>query len=284
MKIEEAESDITIEEEVTSTKVEGQEDAGDAGEAPDAKVEAAPDEVVISIGEEPPPHDEEESKAPEWVRELRKNHRKLQRENRELQEKLNAKATEIKPAVGKKPTLEDFDYDSDKYEEALSSWLDLKRKADDEVAKAKQVQEDADKTWQAKLENYGKAKSELKVPDFEDAEDEIRQIFDVTQQGIIIHGADNPAIVNYALGKNQGKAKELAAIKDPVQFAFAVAKLEATLKVTNKKSIPPPEKVISGTGRVSGSVDSTLERLRAEAEKSGDYTKVTQYKRQKLNK
>lgn len=280
MKIEEAEGNITTEEEVVPTEVEGQE----AEVAPETQVEEAPDEVVISIGEESPTHDEEERQAPEWVRELRKNSRKLQRENRELREKLEAKDTEKKPVAGKKPTLEDFDYDSDRYEEALSVWFEQKRKADDEEAKAKQAQEEADRTWQAKLERYGKAKSELKVPDFEDAEDEIKQIFNVTQQGIIIHGADNPAIVNYALGKNQGKAKELAAIKDPVQFAFAVAKLEATLKVTNKKSIPPPEKVISGTGRVSGSVDSTLERLRAEAEKSGDYTKVMQYKRQKQTK
>jgi len=32
---------------------------------------------------------------------------------------------------------------------------------------------------------------------------------------------------------------------------------------------------------VSGAVDSTLERLRAEAERTGDMTKVIAYKRQK---
>jgi len=31
----------------------------------------------------------------------------------------------------------------------------------------------------------------------------------------------------------------------------------------------------------SGTVDSNLERLRAQAEKSGDYSKVTAYKRSK---
>jgi hypothetical protein len=39
--------------------------------------------------------------------------------------------------------------------------------------------------------------------------------------------------------------------------------------------------MISSTGRVAGAVDSTLERLRLDAEKTGNYTKVLQYKRQK---
>jgi hypothetical protein len=56
------------------------------------------------------------------------------------------------------------------------------------------------------------------------------------------------------------------------------------LKVTNRKAAPPPEKTVQGTGRVTGSVDSTLDRLRADAEKSGDYSKVFAYKQQKRNK
>jgi hypothetical protein len=100
----------------------------------------------------------------------------------------------------------------------------------------------------------------------------------------VLQGADNPALVIYALGKNPKKAAELAKIEDPVKFAFAVAKLEKELKVTNRKAAPAPERMVSSTGRVSGAVDSTLERLRAEAEKTGNYTKVLQYKRQKAAK
>jgi hypothetical protein len=66
-----------------------------------------------------------------------------------------------------------------------------------------------------------------------------------------------------------------------VKFAFAVARLEKELKVTNRRAAPAPERIVQGTGRASGTVDSTLERLRAEAEKTGNYTKVLQYKRQK---
>ena len=103
----------------------------------------------------------------------------------------------------------------------------------------------------------------------------------VTQQGIIVKGAQNAAVVIYALGKNSTKLKELSSITDPVKFAFAVANLEKDLKVTTRKAPPPPEKTVTGSAPKSGVVDSQLERLRAEAEKTGNYSKVAQYQRQK---
>ena len=240
------------------------------------------DEVVVSIGEEAPPP-EEQTQAPEWVRELRKTNRELQRQNRELQGKLQTSAqTEIKPVVlGKKPSLEDHDYDAEKFEEALTHWFERKRQADEINAKQEAEVMTQQKAWQAKLEGYGKAKAELRVKDFDDAEATAQELFDITQQGVMLQGADNPALVVYALGKNPKKAQELAAIKDPVKFAFAVAKLEKDLKVTNRKAAPPPERIVSGTGRVSGAVDSTLERLREDAARTGNMTKVIQYKAQK---
>jgi hypothetical protein len=240
------------------------------------------DDVIVSIGEEAPPPEEQPAHAPEWVRELRKTNRELQRQNRELQSKLQTTSTETKPVVlGTKPKLEDFDYDADQFETALANWFERKRQADEANAKQEAEVMTQQKAWQAKLEGYGKAKAELRVKDFEDAEAVAQELFNVTQQGVMLQGADNPALVVYALGKNPKKAKELADIKDPVKFAFAVAKLEKDLKVTNRRAAPPPERVVSGTGRSSGAVDSTLERLREEAARTGNMTKVVQYKAQK---
>ena len=239
------------------------------------------DEVIVSIGEEAPPT-EEQTHAPEWVRELRKSHRELQRQNRELQAKLQVQPTETKPvSIGVKPKLEDHDYDADKYEEALTGWFERKRQADEVNARQQAEVMNQQKAWQAKLDGYGKAKAELRVKDYEDAEAVAQEVFSITQQGVMLQGADNPALVVYALGKNPKKAKELAEIKDPVKFAFAVAKLEKELKVTNRKAAPAPERIVSGTGRSSGAVDSTLERLREEAARTGDASKVYAYKRQK---
>ena len=258
-----------------------------AAQADDEQAQAAEDEgdtdeVVVSIGEEAPPP-EEPAHAPEWVRELRKTNRELQRQNRELQSKLQTTTiTETKPVtLGPKPKLEDHDYDADQFETALANWFERKRQAEEANARQEAEVMTQQKAWQAKLDGYGKAKAELRVKDFEDAEAVAQELFNVTQQGVMLQGADNPALVVYALGKNPKKAQELAAIKDPVKFAFAVAKLEKDLKVTNRRAAPPPERVVSGTGRVSGAVDSTLERLREEAARTGNMTKVLQYKAQK---
>lgn len=263
---------------------EGNLGAGQAGEGQGNQDEGGADDVVVTIGEEPPPQeDEQHAQAPEWVRELRKNHRELQRKNRELEDKLKATTgVETKPTtLGKKPTLEDHDYDAEKFEAALANWYEQKRQVDEQTAKADAEAKAANDAWQVKLASYGKAKTELKVKDFDDAEVVAQETLSTTQQGIILQGAENPALVIYALGKNPKKAKELASITDPVKYAFAVAKLETQLKVTNRKAAPPPEKTVRGTGSVSGTVDSQLERLRAEAEKSGDYSKVIAYKRSK---
>lgn len=266
---------------IEDNEIEVEEDETVISEIVDEGEPEDTEEVVVSIGEEAPPP-EEHTPAPEWVKELRKTNRELQRQNRELQGKLQAAPTENKPVViGNKPKLEDHDYDADKYEEALTNWFERKRQADDVNAKQEAEVMNQQQAWQAKLDGYGKAKAELRVKDFEDAEEVAQQVFSITQQGVLLQGADNPALVVYALGKNPAKAKELAEIKDPVKFAFAVAKLEKDLKVTNRRQAPAPERIISGTGRSSGAVDSTLERLREDAARTGNMTKVIQYKAQK---
>lgn len=270
--IEQPETEAQIEVE---TEAEGQ--APNAEATPEASAE---DELIVTIGEEAPPQ-EEEKPAPEWVRELRKQHRELQKRNRELEAKLTQDQAPKVPEIGKKPTLEDFDYDAEKFENSLAQWFERKRQADEQAAKVQADIEKQQQEWQARLQGYGKAKAELKVKDYDDAEGIVQESFNTTQQGVILQGADNPALLVYALGKNPKKAKELASISDPVKFAFAIAKLETQLKVTNRKAAPPPEKTVQGTGRVSGTVDSTLDRLRAEAEKTGNYSKVMAYKRQK---
>ena len=266
---------------IESNEIELEEEEIEVNQQVDEDEPEDAEEVVVSIGEDAPPP-EEQTHAPEWVRELRKTNRELQRQNRELQGKLQTAPTEIKPVVlGKKPSLEEHDYDADKFEVAMADWFDRKRLADDANTKQQAEVMTQQKAWQSKLDGYGKARAELRVKDFEEAEAVAQELFNVTQQGVVLQGADNPALVIYALGKNPKKAKELSDIKDPVKFAFAVAKLEKELKVTNRKAAPPPERILSGTGRSSGAVDSTLERLREDAARTGNMTKVIAYKAQK---
>ncbi len=269
---------VDVESEEQQQSEQGEENTGTAA----GDEQQADDDVVVTIGDAAPPNEDETTPAPEWVKELRRNHRELVKRNRELEDQLKANAgAETKPAaLGAKPKLEDHDYDAEKYEAALAAWYEQKRKVDEQAKAAEDAAKATQTAWEAKLAAYGTAKTALKVKDFDDAEATVQATLNSTQQGIILQGAENPAVVIYALGKNPAKAKELAAITDPVKYAFAVAKLETQLKVTPRKA-PPPERIIQGSGPISGSVDSTLERLRAEAEKTGDYTKVMQYRRQK---
>jgi hypothetical protein len=256
-------------------------EAGQQEEQVEESVQAAPEpeEITIMIGDEPV--EEEVQAAPDWVRDLRKKNREDQKRIRELEARLAQTQAPAQTQLGKKPILEDFDYDTTAYESALADWFDKKRSFDAQLEAKKRQEEEIQEQWNNKLESYASARNSLKVKDFEDAESTVAEMFNITQQGVVIQGAENPALLIYALGKNPKKAKELASIADPVKFAFAIAKLETQLKVTGKKSPPPPEKTVGGTAPIRGAIDSNLDRLRAEAERTGDYSKVYAYKRQK---
>ncbi len=280
-EIDEIESPDAEEQEPEQVEQEP-EQSGEPGAEEGAEAES--DEVVVTIGEGSPPQEEQE-RAPEWVRELRKGNREKDRRIRELEEKLNAPPQAEKPVdVGAEPTLESAEYDEDRFKTEWKAWN--KRQAD-QAEQERKKQEDgvkAQQAWQAKLDSYAQAKTDLKVKDYDDAEATAKDVLSVTQQGIILSGAENPAIVVYALGKNPKKAQELASITDPVKFAFAVAKLETQMKVTPRKTAPLPESTVRGNARVSAGIDSTLERLRAEADRTGDRTKVASYMRQQKNR
>ena len=261
-------------------------DAEPESVAPDADTEDE-QEIKITLGGETLTEPEPEAeRAPEWVRDLRKSHRELQRKVREYESReQTAPAAQAVPTLGAKPTLEAHDYDTDRYETALESWYKQKDAVESARRQQQQQAEEHQRTWQAKLDGYTKAKTELKVRDYEDAEATVQETLNVVQQGVVLQGAENPALVVYALGKNPKKAKELALISDPVKFAFAIAKLESQLKVTATRKPPPPERSApAGNAPISGTTDSTLERLRADAERTGDYTKVFRYKQQQREK
>jgi hypothetical protein len=102
---------------------------------------------------------------------------------------------------------------------------------------------------------------------------------------MIIAGAEDPALLIYAIGKNVERAESLSKITDPVKFAFTVAKMEKDIKVSksNKRTPPAPERKVTGSAQRSGSGDRQLQIARDKAAKTGDYTDVIRLKR-KLNK
>lgn len=247
------------------------------------------DEVVISLGEEPAAEEVDDKGAPQWVRELRISNRDKDRRIRELEKKLRtaAPAEPAAVALGAKPTLESCEFDPEKFETELEAWHERKRTADQQQRSRTEAEEKDRARWQTRMDAVTTAGAALKVKDYADAAQAFEDVFSPVQQGIIIGGPDDPkasALLRYALGKNPKKAKELAAIEDPVKFSFAVANLEKQLKVTPRKTAPPPERVVRSSVAGAAAVDNQLERLRADAAKTGDLSKVLAYKNAQRSK
>ena len=87
----------------------------------------------------------------------------------------------------------------------------------------------------------------------------------------------------FTLFKSSPHLEKLAEITDPIKFSFAVAAFEKDIKMELKQKKPTkPETRVKGSGSAKTG-DSILEKLRREAEKTNDYTKVNAYKRKKRN-
>lgn len=251
---------------------------GDPQVDPDAVDE---DEDVVQIGDEDPPASEEQQTAPKWVKDLRDRQRQLARENAELKAKLGSgqPVPQAAPQLPEFPKLADHDYDEDKFQAAVKDWHAKEREIEAFRANQTKAEEERKKAVQAVHESYATSKKALKVRDFQDAEDEVKAQFSEVQQSIVIAGAANPGALVYALGKTPKKLQELASIKDPVKFAVAIGKLETEVKVTKRTSTKPaPEQPLRSTTTAKAST-ATLDRLEAEAARTGDRSKVIAYKR-----
>jgi hypothetical protein len=221
--------------------------------------------------------------APKWVADLRKSHKEIMREKRELQrelEEIRSKLPQPAPTLTAKPTLDQYDYDETRFSEAYDNWMEQKAKLD----AADRAKLDAQRKEQEEVENFKKSyaarKESLGVADFEEAESEVGSILNQTQAGLLMRGADDPAVLVYALSKSPARLIELSKIADPVKFTVAVAKLEISL-ATKKTTRPAPEaRVTAERGTGFNATSSQLDKLRAEAERTGDYSKVVQYKKQ----
>lgn len=242
------------------------------------------DDLVISLeGEEEAKPETESTEAPQWVKDLRKEHRETVRKLRTLEaEKADreAKAGQQKQAeLGEKPTLASCDYDEEVYEPKLADWYKRKSEIEAKERDAQAQAERQNQEWQAKLEAHKKAASALRVSDYEEASEAVKEAFSDIQYAIM-HEADNSAVLEYAIGKRPAKVKELAAITNPIKFAMALAKLETQVKTTAKKTAPAPETRVRASAPVSGAVDSKLAKLMEEADRTGDRTKVAAYHRE----
>lgn len=271
--------DQTIDTEVINTETEQDETAPEVVETPP---EDETPEVVARIEGETEEDDEQDNPNDrEWVRNLRRQQRELKRENRELKQKLSTPAGDTSlPPLGEKPTLASCGYDDEELDRQLDKWYEAKTKHETAKKTAEEREKAEREAWQSRLNTYESLKSELPQDAYEEAEALVQEHMSVTQQSIIIKGARNPAELVFALGQNPSTLKRLAAIKDPVEFAFAAGEIMSKAKIERtSKTIPAPDRVVKSGGKTPAMTTTRLDDLRAKAEKSGDFTEYFAAKR-----
>lgn len=271
----------------TTLEQEPEDDTNPAEVVPGEGESEEDDEGVdVQIGDEAPPASEvEQQAAPGWAKELRKKNREDQKRIRELAEenaRLKSGTPDNAAQTPTEPTLEACDYDEDVYKAKLATYLSHKQKAEAKAEELKKQKDDEAAEAETRRASYKQSAVALGVKDYDDAEAEVADALSQDQQGILIAGCgDNAPKIVYALSKHPAELAKLAAIKNPIQFAFAVAKLEDKVKVTPRSKTPPaPETRLTGTASLStGKGDKTLDRLEADAARTGDRSKVIAYKR-----
>jgi hypothetical protein len=238
------------------------------------------DELLIGFeGEEGAPAQGEQDSS--VIRRLREENRKKDAELRALRAAQPTQPQVIE--VGEKPTLQSCDYEEERFEAELDAWKDRAAKKAQAEAEAQRTLAAQQEAWNRELAEVETQKSQLKVKDYDQAAEVVSSTFDVQQQAMIVRASINKAQMVYALGKSPAKAAELAKITDPVRFIAEVARMEGKVTV-QRKSAPPPEQITRGSAPLSNAVDKHLEKLEAEFQRTGDRTKIVQYKREQKAK
>lgn len=234
--------------------------------------EEGEDEFAIELeGEEPA---EEE---PPLVKQLRDE---IRNRDRELSNYRKQAAPKIE--VGEKPTIEGCDFLDEKYEAEMDAWLERKRQAESADREAAEAERVRNETQQKKFIQYQTQAQALPVKDFKESEEVvIAALPEILQTALLGYTKDTAKVV-YALAKHPAKLEALAKETDPIKFVLAVNDLERNLKVVNRKKPPEPESgsIQRGSAPIAPNPDKKLAALEKEADRTGDRTKLIQYKKE----
>ena len=266
---DDAEDVLELEDELDTEEVEGEDQDTDDEASSDDDEDG--DETVIGFGDE----EDEDEAAPasesdsSVIRELRKANREAQRRIAELERGTAPPKVELGP----KPTLESCEYDEEAFEAELTAWHARKAEVDAQQREAQAATERQREEWQGRVEAYQTAKTALGVDDYDDAEAEVFSALSQETSALLVR-IGNPALV-YALRKSPSKLEQLSKL-NLADAAVQLGEWKAGLKVTKRKA-PAPDRPVNGKAGTPAS--GKLEKLLAQARKTGDYSKYSAAKR-----
>lgn len=215
------------------------------------------DELGFSFDDEPTSDPEKDA--------LRQEIRRLERiANRHISPNQTLRA---------KPTLLDYDYDDEAYEADLEKWYAEKVDFDNSQKAEKEK-------YQVFDDNYIKSVNQMRkiAEDYDEVELTVADSLDEPKQALLKMAVEDSARMAYFLGKSPKKLDELAKA-DPISFVKQLGVLEEQMTKRRNLNKPLP-KDHELTGRAGGG-DSQLAKLEAEAERTGDRSKLIAYKRAK---
>ena len=272
----------------------------DADESSDGDIENS-DEEVFSLEAESPTDEDEEldeeeiAKAPKWAKNLRKQTAIQSKKNKEQNEKIKELQAiidsknvpvvdETAPVLGKRPNVDDHEYDADAFNVALDKWIEQKQKVDTYNQKVKFAEEKAKEEQKVKLNRYDELKSKLRSDllseeDIVEYEKKAMSILSPAQQQMILDECNNPALVIANLGKHPSELRNLAG-KTPIKFVIGMVKFEekSVVKRERKRKAPDPESIPKSTSTSTG-ISAEEKRLEKEAIRTGDRTKLIEFRR-----
>lgn len=164
------------------------------------------------------------------------------------------------------PTLEQFDYDDAKYQEAL---IDYKVSQRMQQAQAQQEHYRKQQTAQQKAADFARKVAAANIPDYAETIDQLSQAVYLPPEAIeAIQQLDNGPHVAYYLGKHLDIADSVAS-RGAIGAALEIGRISAQLATKNNKTAaiskaPDPIKPIHGGGTGSKSqFDMTMEEIMA---------------------
>ena len=256
---------------------DGQDDEQDAdGEEAESQDDSADDVLDFSFDDDGDSSDPfKGQEAPEWVKKVRE-------ENRELKRQLKQRESQQfeQQVLREKPTLDDHDYDSDAFEQDYAQWLQEKQQVDAQVHAERQKYQQYHERYKADVDAI-----KAKAPDYDEVELSVVNVLSEQKQGLLQMLVDNPAKVVYALGKNSPAQLDRLSKLDDIQFAKQIVLMEQQMssktKSRNQNKPKPKTHELEGA---AGGADTRLAKLEAEADRTGDRSKVAAYKKQMKSK
>lgn len=260
-------------EEEAETELLESEDETENEEPEESEEDSEEEGFLIELDDE-----KEDDESTPVIKKIRQSNRNKDKRIKELERELaQVNQPKVEDQLGKKPDLEDFDYDQDAFADALIEWNAKKQDIESKQAAQREQEEAINQAFMDKLERFNDQRSKVKNDDYEVVEQHTRDQLGELRTNILIHLSEDPARDFYRIGKNTENLKQLADIKDDTRFVYELGRLHNSGKTKMAKT-PKPEKRVKGTAPRSNR-DAKLQSLFEKAQKSGEFTEYSRYRR-----